>query len=427
MAPKPSVQSKKHVARLERERRQARLLMWITAGVVLAVIGILAYGYIDINYLQASKPVASVNGEEISTKEFQARVTLRRNQILNQYVQYYQLQQMGMDVTAQIQEIEGQLNFPVIVGQQVMDSLIEEILIRQEAEKRGITVSEEEVQAFIHEQFEFFPNGTPTPTLTVTPFSYPTHSPEQLTFVTPTPNVTATPSPTATVNPSFTATPTTPPTVTPTAGPSPTPLPTQTPYTQEGFDLEFSDVVSGMKDLGLTEAQYRLLFKTELLRRRLYEQVTVDVPNTSEQVWARHILVSDEETARLILERLEAGEDFGELAREFSEDPGSAPAGGDLYWFQPDQMVPEFAEACLALDIGEISDPVQTQYGFHIIQKLGQADVPMTSSQWEVARQQAFQEFLAKLREEADIEINDNWVAVVPTTPGLQDLFGSGQ
>ena len=126
-------------------------------------------------------------------------------------------------------------------------------------------------------------------------------------------------------------------------------------------------------------------------------------------------------------ERLKAGEDFGDIARELSEDTGSAPAGGDLNWFEPDQMVPEFAEACRTLEIGEISDPVQTQYGFHIIQKLGQADIPMTSSQWETARQQAFTEFLATLRDESDVVITEGWEAKVPTTPNLQDLFGQAQ
>jgi parvulin-like peptidyl-prolyl isomerase len=426
MAPKSRGQSKKHVARLERERRQVRLIQWITGGVVLMVIGLLAYGYIDLTYLQERKPVANVNGEEISTKEFQARVTLRRNQMLNQYAQYYQFQQMGMDVSAQLQQMETQLNNPVIIGQEVIDGMIDEILIRQEAEKRGIRASEEEVQAFTQEQFEFFPNGTPSPTMTVTPFSYPTLSAEQLAIITATPDVTATPSPTATADPSFTATATLAPTATATSGPTPTPEPTETPYTQELFDLTFGDAISGVEELGLNEAQYRLLFMTELLRKKLYEQVTMDVPNITEQIWARHILVSDEETALSVLERLDAGDDFGEIASELSEDPGSAPAGGDLYWFEPDQMVPEFAEACRNLEIGEISDLVETQYGFHIIQKLGQADIPMSSSQLENERQLIFNDFLTNLREEAEIEIVDGWVGVVPTSPTLQDLFGQG-
>ncbi len=427
MAPKPRTQSKKHVARLERERRQIRLILWITVGIVVAVIGLLTYGYLDLTYLQERRPVAVVNGEEVSTKEFQARVTLRRNQLLNQYVQYYQFQQMGMDVNAQLQQMENTLNAPLQTGQEVLDGMIDEILIRQESERRGITVSDEEAQKFTQEQFNFFPNGTPSPTATVTPFSYPTLSAEQKAFVTPTANVTDTPTPTSTPDPSFTATPTQPPTATATSGPSPTPEPTETPFTQEGFDLEFGDAISGMEELGLTEAQYRLLFKTELLRQKLYEEVTADVPNVTEQIWARHILVSDEETALSVVERLKAGEDFGDLARELSEDPGSAPAGGDLYWFNPDSMVPEFAEACRNLEIGEISDPVESQFGFHIIQKLGQADVPMTSSQWESERQQAFNEFLATLREESDIEIVDGWEEKVPTSPNLEDLFNQAQ
>lgn len=427
MAPKPRVQSKKHVARLERERRQIRLIIWITGGVLLTVIGLLTYGYLDLTYLQERRPVASVNSEKISTKEFQARVTLQRTQILNQYAQYYQFQQMGMDVSTQLQQMETELTNSVQTGQNVMDVMIDEILIRQESEKRGNTVSEEELQAFIQEQFNFFPNGTPTPTITVTPFSYPTLSQEQLAMVTPTSAYTATPFPTATIDPSFTATPTSAPTATATTGPSPTPRPTETPYTQEGFDLRFGDAITAVEDLGLSEAQYRLLIKTELLRKKLYEQVTADVPKVTEQIWVRHILVSDEETALSVLERLNAGEDFGKIAQELSEDPGSAVKGGDLGWSKPDQYISEFAEASLNLKIGEISDPVQTQYGFHIIQKMGQTDIPLSSSQWETARQQAFTEFLTNLRTEAEVVITEGWEAKVPTTPSLQDLFGQGQ
>jgi len=427
MAPKPSVQSKKHVARLERERRQVRLILWITAGVVLAVIGLLTYGYLDLTYLQERRPVAIVNGEEISTKEFQARVTIKRNQLLTQYVQYYQLQQMGMDYSAQLQQMANTLDAPLQTGQDVLDGMIDEILLRQDAERRGITISDDELQTFIQDKYGFFPNGSPTPTVTATLFSFPTLSEEQLVIVTPTSDVTSTPSPTSTPDPSFTATPTIPPTATATSGPSPTPFPTETPYTKEGFEQDFENSISNVVDLGLTEAQYRMSFKTEMLINKLYEEVTADVPKVKEQIWARHILVSSEEVAQSVVVRLKAGEDFGEIAKELSEDPGSAQNGGDLEWFDPDTMIPEFADACRNLEIGEISDPVETQYGYHIIQKLGQADVPLTASQWEADRQQAFSDYLTKLRDESEIEKVEGWEDKVPTSPSLQDLLGQVQ
>jgi peptidyl-prolyl cis-trans isomerase C len=82
---------------------------------------------------------------------------------------------------------------------------------------------------------------------------------------------------------------------------------------------------------------------------------------------ARHILVEDEEQARELIAALEQGADFAELAKEHSTGPSGAK-GGDLGWFEPDQMVPPFSAAVQALDKGEFThDPVQTQFGWHVI------------------------------------------------------------
>ncbi len=85
-----------------------------------------------------------------------------------------------------------------------------------------------------------------------------------------------------------------------------------------------------------------------------------------EEVHARHILVATEDEAKAIEAQLKAGADFATLAKEKSKDPGAAN-GGDLGYFTKDQMVPEFAAAAFKLDKGQISDPVHTQFGWHII------------------------------------------------------------
>ncbi|MCK4578785.1 MAG: peptidylprolyl isomerase, partial [Candidatus Marinimicrobia bacterium] len=73
------------------------------------------------------------------------------------------------------------------------------------------------------------------------------------------------------------------------------------------------------------------------------------------------------ETARELAERARAGEDFAQLAIDYSQDPGSGPAGGELGWFGKGQMVPEFEEAAFAAEPGEVVGPVKTQFGYHII------------------------------------------------------------
>lgn len=93
-----------------------------------------------------------------------------------------------------------------------------------------------------------------------------------------------------------------------------------------------------------------------------------DKEGGKEEVHARHILVKTEDEAKDILKRLKAGEDFAKLAKEKSTDPGSGEKGGDLGYFTKDQMVKEFADAAFALDKGKTSDPVKSDFGWHIIQ-----------------------------------------------------------
>src|SRR5215469_11152020 len=85
-----------------------------------------------------------------------------------------------------------------------------------------------------------------------------------------------------------------------------------------------------------------------------------------EEVRARHILVEAEDEAKAILDQLKGGADFATLAKEKSKDPGSAE-GGDLGYFAKEQMVPEFAEVAFKMYPGQLSNPVKTQFGWHII------------------------------------------------------------
>jgi len=97
-----------------------------------------------------------------------------------------------------------------------------------------------------------------------------------------------------------------------------------------------------------------------------YEKHKADLSSVS-QIRASHILVKTEAEAKKMLERLKKGENFAELAKKYSIDPGSAKNGGDLGYFSSGQMVPEFEAAAAKLKAGEMSEPVKTKFGYHII------------------------------------------------------------
>jgi parvulin-like peptidyl-prolyl isomerase len=153
------------------------------------------------------------------------------------------------------------------------------------------------------------------------------------------------------------------------------------------------------------------------LRARLLDEITADVPHTQEQVWARHILVPDESIAQVARKRLEQGEDFAKVAAEVSTDTSNKDRGGDLGWFGKGAMVPEFETAAFGLKVGEISQPVKTQFGYHIIQVLAHGDVALTADAYQQARQAAFDAWLAEARKTYGVVVHDFWKTIVPTDP----------
>ncbi len=141
------------------------------------------------------------------------------------------------------------------------------------------------------------------------------------------------------------------------------------------------------------------------------------------QSLVRHILVqpsairSPEETRELAADlhrRILAGEDFAELAKEFSDDPGSALAGGELGWSDGSDFVPAFREVMTAIDIAEVSEPFESQHGWHVVEVLDRRDRDMSdearrSMAMQVLHSRRFeeelQEWLQEIRDEAYVEL----------------------
>jgi peptidyl-prolyl cis-trans isomerase C len=149
--------------------------------------------------------------------------------------------------------------------------------------------------------------------------------------------------------------------------------------------------------------------QSEAEMKKLYEESVAKI-QPEEEVRARHILVKTEAEAKDVLAKLKGGADFEKLAREISVDPSAKTNGGDLEYFTKGQMVAEFSDAAFKLNKGELSEPVKSQFGFHVIKVEDKRQKPVPTYEsvkdqvaaFVVRKAQA--ELVMKLRQDAKIE-----------------------
>ena len=154
--------------------------------------------------------------------------------------------------------------------------------------------------------------------------------------------------------------------------------------------------------------------------RALYDS-QIKLRQAGQEARASHILVETEAQADAVVKRLESGEDFAALATEVSLDRGTQITGGDLGYFQADDMVPEFSKAVFGLETGEVSPPFESQFGWHIAKLTDKRAAPVPSfedMEGEITNFVTMDEIsklIAELREDADIVIKD------PPAPAASD------
>ena len=421
-----SITSRKQLARLERENLQKHAIMIGAIVVALIVVGITAFGLIKEGLIDPQQPVVTVDDTEVSLREFQTWARFKRFQLVNQYANYFSFMQSFGDESSRsliennLRQIQFQLE-PFFLGATVMDEIIADVLIRQEAESRGISVSDAEVDKYLAENFFLhFPEGTPTPVPTQEPILTSTLTSLQLTLVPQEPTEEAVPTEEVTTeteaaeaeDASAEET---------DVEPEPTiALPTPTVLSDEEYQTQLVDYISYINSFAdVTEEELRWMIQADLYQEKIIEALADEIQTEEDQVWARHILVATEEETAQVYERLEAGELFADLALELSTDPGSGSQGGDLGWFGEGQMVQAFEEAAFDLEIGEISEPAESNFGWHVIQVLGREVRQISNDRIDQIRQQIFQEWLTAARENAEVVIADNWAEDVPDTPSI--------
>jgi parvulin-like peptidyl-prolyl isomerase len=387
-------ETRKETSRRRRDEIRNRRVMIGLAVVAALVVLLIAAGIIAELVIKPSQPVATVDNAKIGLRDYQKRVKF----------DWFQA---------------GEVTDPQGTSLKTLDTLVDEQLLRDQAQQRGLTVTEDEISETIEKSFGYL-------------------------------RVPPTPAPAPTADPQ----------ATPSSEPTATPAPSPTPVSLEAYEKAKKEYLDRL-DLttGMSEADFRKIVELDLLRQKLYDEVTKDVPTVGEQVHARPILVAirtPEPTAEptpvggptpdpnaptptptpapeprdaaqalaLIIEvqqKLGAGEDFAALAAQYSDDPGSKTQGGDLGWFARDQgLVKEFEDAAFSLEPGKISDPVQTQFGYHLI-RVDEVDPARELDAYTVQlkKYEAYNTWLTDLRNAAAV-VRQWALEKVPPTPSAQ-------
>ena len=325
------------------------------------------------------KYAAAVNGEGVTLEDFVESVTFSRYQYINQYNQYAQMYQMyGLPLDSLTAQAEAILNEEgkAGLGETSIKELTYNIVLDHEAEKAGVEVSKDEIYARLK-----------------TMFSYEDPSEEEKGLL---------------GMESFDI------------------APTVTDDEEDKY-AEFEQYAQAVLDRGydgrISMNYLKNFAKHAILEDKLFDEAIKDRVFEAEQVNARHILVETEETANEILAKLEAGEEWDALAAEYNLDKGTA-----LGWFGRGVMVSEFEEAAFNLEPGEISQPVKTQYGYHIIASDGKEIRPLEGTALETAKNDAYLEWRGALSDGYEIEsFSDVWMDAMPSEPVFTPIVTEAQ
>ena len=415
---------------LERKRQRQTREIRIAVGIVVAlVVLVLVVAVVNEYYIRPRQPVAEVNGETVTLTEWQRRVRYQRAQLiiaLENQLEAFQ------DISL-VQQFSGQqislLAQPEQLGELILEQMINGVLIRQEAEERGITVTDEEIQERIGEQFNYFGGALPTPQ--------------------PTPTETIMPTPSLTPIPTEVITevvPTNTPFPTPTEGPTATPRPTATAVSEEAFQEEFGALMDRYQEMGVSEEAYRDAIRAAVYREKLADALAEE-QNLSEEAEQASIYVLAFEEAETAEEALAAVDEDGFLTvwnrirstPPSDEEPTFPNAQAtEVLWRTQEQIAqqfgPQVAEAAFEQNVNTPSSVIEsaqptgetelvTGSRQYIIMVSGREVRQLSQSALQTQKQELVSELVQERREEVSIERFPLWRARVPTQPILDPIF----
>lgn len=427
--------SRKEVLRERRHQRQTRELRLAVAGVVGLLVLVLLAAIIIEYVVRPRQPVATVNETQISMQQWQDRVRYQRAQfIIGMEEQLAAFQDLSLVQQFSQQQI-SLLQQPVVLGELVLEQMIDEELVSQAAASRGITVSDEEIDERIGEQFNYFGGALPTPTSTAT------------ATIEPTPSLT--PIPTEVITDVL---PTNTPAPTPTQGPTSTPRPSPTAVSEEAFNEEYGSLLQRMRDMGVAEETFRQAVRAQILRDKLADHLaeTEGVAREAEMASVYVLSTESEEVAQQLLANVEE-DDYLEVWNRVRSQPVSSadeedeapqPTASESLWRTQEQLEQQFgasvADAAFELSIGEPSKvltqtaALQSAEGeatsqtlYHVIQVSGREERPLAEAVIENARQQLVTDLVDEQRQggTAQISIDPVWRTRVPNQPILDPSF----
>ena len=409
-------------SRHERETEIQRLVLLGTAISIGFAVVILVLAIAGDLLIVPNQTVATVNGQNLNVAQFRTRAKIERALLieqLNNAIALYQSfgatpDQISQAITSQQPYATwfGQLQVADQLGNSVLNTMVDDEIVRQKAAELGITVTDEDIDAQINKLIGYDPE-----TAGLEPTATPSPTPSPTPLVSPTPSNTPAP----------TTTPTTVPTGEPTAAPSLTPAPSSTPAptqnaterAQEATDLKNVFFTNVRNMTGVSDGDIREYFRMLALREKVRDAVITDLGETAPYVNARHILVGTEDEANNMLAALQGGELFSSLAGAVSTDEQSAANGGELGWTAASGFVDEFGDAVTTAEIGALVGPIQSEFGFHVIQVRAREERPMTEADREQVLNTRFDEYIDDLRatDTTSVQLFDVWTDNVPTEP----------
>jgi parvulin-like peptidyl-prolyl isomerase len=405
--------------RREIQARRQRLVRWGVAAAGLLALIVLAGGLFYEYVYKPNQTLATVGAVSISRQDYWKSRAIGLYEQAMQYQDFAQF--VGPDQQGQYLALAQQslAQLPTVWGSTDVDpaslqKMVDDQIYLQGMDDLGLDMSEDEIRTFALNRFA--PPGAPliapSPTATLTAeraamatstaaalFATPLASPVAATPVAGT-SVASTP---VASSPSL-ATPVagtpgaTPLAIAPTA-PAATPNPAEARATAEAGFAQFAAQVFPLAHLSQEDYE-RLVAAPALARQKVGDALAATVGQSAPQVRAAHILLPTREEAEVARARVtEDGEDFATVARELSIDEASAANGGELGWFTREEMVAPFAEAAFALEPGAISEPVESEFGWHVIQvQERDPERPLTDLQINRLQQTAEERWLAEQR-----------------------------